>query len=207
MELTILQSLFDVLPPELNYNVTGWLVYDDKESLPEPQAVDSLDAFDDMKLVPYDEMERLPEPDQTVELDVIMDNLRDGANYAFFNNITYKAPKVPTVYTALTAGNLAEDPAVYGEYTHPFVLKRGEIVQIVVNNLDPGRHPFHLHGHHFQVVHRAPEEGGVFVSSDVGEDKMPRVPMRRDTIVVWPNGNIVLRFRADNPGRRYLILL
>jgi iron transport multicopper oxidase len=29
---------------------------------------------------------------------------------------------------------------------------------------------------------------------------MPPVPMRRDTFVVRPNGNIVLRFQANNPG-------
>lgn len=195
------QTLFDVLPPELNYNVTGWLVYDDKKSLPEPQTVDTLDPFDDMKLVPYDNQGKLPEPDRTVELDVIMDNRRDGANYAFFNNITYKAPKVPSLYTALTSGDKATDATIYGEYTHPFVLERGEIVQIVLNNLDSGRHPFHLHGHHFQVLHRAPEDGGVFADSGVEEADLSKVPMRRDTIVVWPNGNLVLRFRADNPGK------
>lgn len=158
-----------------------------------------------MKLVPYDEMGRLPEPDRTVTLDVMMDNLGDGANYAFFNNITYKSPKVPSLYTALSAGKLATDPTVYGEYTHPFVLDKGEVVQIVLNNLDSGRHPFHLHGHHFQALHRAPEEGGVFSTSVTKEDDLPKVPMRRDTMVVWPNGNIVLRFRADNPGKIALI--
>ncbi|KAK0389312.1 hypothetical protein NLU13_2887 [Sarocladium strictum] len=195
-------TLFDVLPPELNYNVTGWLVYDDKKPRPDPQTVDSFDdlVFDDMKLVPYDEMERLPEPDRTVQLDVMMDNLGDGANYAFFNNITYKAPKVPSLYTALSAGELATNPTVYGEYTHPFVLEKGEVVEIVLNNLDSGRHPFHLHGHQFQALYRAPEEGGVFNSSETTENDLPKVPMRRDTMVVWPNGNIVLRFRADNPG-------
>lgn len=195
--------MFDVLPPELNYNVTGWLVYDDKKPRPDPQTVDSFDdlVFDDMKLVPYDEMERLPEPDRTVQLDVMMDNLGDGANYAFFNNITYKAPKVPSLYTALSAGELATNPTVYGEYTHPFVLEKGEVVEIVLNNLDSGRHPFHLHGHQFQALYRAPEEGGVFNSSETTENDLPKVPMRRDTMVVWPNGNIVLRFRADNPGK------
>lgn len=163
--------------------------------------IDSFDPVDDMDLVPYDEQERLPEPDRIVQLDVAMDNLGDGANYAFFNNITYTHPKVPTLMTALSAGDEATDPRVYGEYTHPVVLERGEVVQIVLNNLDPGRHPFHLHGHHFQALYRAPEEGGTFAESGVAERDFPLVPMRRDTLVVWPNGNLVLRFRADNPGK------
>ncbi|SPO03673.1 related to cell surface ferroxidase [Cephalotrichum gorgonifer] len=193
-------TLFDALPPELNYNVTGWLVYDDKKSLPTPAIIDAFDPFDDMNLAPHDEQKLLPPPDRTVQLDVSMDNLGDGANYAFFNNITYKSPKVPSVYTVLSAGEQATDPRIYGEYTHPFVLGKDEIVQIVVNNLDSGRHPFHLHGHHFQAVYRGEESSGTFEDSGVKEEDLPAVPMRRDTLVVWPEGNIVLRFKADNAG-------
>jgi iron transport multicopper oxidase len=121
---------------------------------------------------------------------------------AFFNNITYKAPKVPTLYTALSAGEQATDPRVYGTYTNSFVLERGEIVQIVVNNLDTGRHPFHLHGHHFQAIYRSTEDAGTFEQAGLTEADFPRTPMRRDTLVLYPTGNIVLRFRADNPGKR-----
>lgn len=163
--------------------------------------MDELNPFDDMTLEAYDGMELLPEPDRSVELNVIMDNLGDGANYAFFNNITYTLPKVPTLYTALSAGEMANDPRVYGEYTHPFVLKKNEIVQIVVNNLDTGRHPFHLHGHNFQAIYRSNESAGTFADEGGETDKtFPRVPMRRDTMVIWPEGNMVLRFKANNPG-------
>jgi iron transport multicopper oxidase len=153
-----------------------------------------------MTLVPFDEQELLPAPDTTIELDVIMDNLVDGANYAFFNNITYKRPKVPTLYTALSSGEMATNPMVYGTYTHSFVLEKDQVVQIVVNNLDPGRHPFHLHGHNFQAVYRSEEEAGTFADSNITEADLPKTPMKRDTLVVWPNGNIVLRFKSDNPG-------
>lgn len=120
---------------------------------------------------------------------------------AFFNNITYTAPKVPTLYTALTAGDLASNPTVYGGYTNAFVLEKGQVVQITVNNLDTGRHPFHLHGHHFQAVYRSAEEAGTFADANVSDADFPRIPMRRDTLLLYPKGNIVLRFRADNPGK------
>ncbi|TGJ87255.1 hypothetical protein E0Z10_g1548 [Xylaria hypoxylon] len=193
-------TLFDTLPADLNYNVTGWLTYDDTQSFPEPALVDELDPFDDMTLIPYDNQTLFGEPDKIIELDVIMDNLGDGANYAFFNNISYKAPKVPSLYTALSAGDLATDPSIYGGYTNAFVLERGEIVQIIVNNLDSGRHPFHLHGHNFQALYRSEEEAGTFEDSNVTEADFPATPMRRDTFVLYPDGNIVLRFRADNPA-------
>jgi iron transport multicopper oxidase len=60
--------------------VTGWLTYNDNESFPKPALVDELDPFDDITLVPYDNQTLYGEPDKIIELDVIMDNLRDGAN-------------------------------------------------------------------------------------------------------------------------------
>ncbi|KAJ1323061.1 iron transport multicopper oxidase [Microdochium nivale] len=193
-------SLFDTLPDGLNYNVTAWLTYNDTADFPDPVMVDELKPFDDMTLVPQDSMALLPEPDQTYELNVIMNDLSDGANYAFFNNITYKHPTVPTLYTALTSGANATSPEIYGTYTHPMVLAKDSVVQIVVNNLDSGRHPFHLHGHNFQTVYRSDEDGGTFADAVVDAASFPATPMRRDTVVLYPQGNIVLRFRADNAG-------
>ncbi|KAH7025110.1 ferroxidase [Microdochium trichocladiopsis] len=194
-------SLFDTLPDTLNWNVTAWLTYNDTADFPGPALVDELSPFDDITLVPYDQMELLPEPDQTFELNVIMDDLSDGANYAFFNNITYKHPTVPTLYTALTSGANATSPEIYGTYTHAMVLEKDSIVQIVVNNLDSGRHPFHLHGHNFQALYRSDEEGGTWEDTVAAASvDFPKTPMRRDTFVLYPDGNIVLRFKADNAG-------
>ncbi|KAK2589804.1 hypothetical protein QQS21_012520 [Conoideocrella luteorostrata] len=194
-------TLFDKLPADLNYNSTGWLSYDKSKNYPDAAVVNELNPFDDVTLEAYDGMALLPEPDHNVELNVVMDNLGDGANYAFFNNISYKFPKVPTLYSVLSAGDKADNPAVYGEYTHPFVLKKDEIVQIVVNNLDTGRHPFHLHGHNFQAIYRSNESAGTWEDEGGAAGKtFPKVPMRRDTMVLYPTGNMVLRFKANNPG-------
>ena len=106
-------------------------------------------------------------------------------------------PAVPTLYTALSAGELADNTTVYGVNTNPYVLKHNQIIEIVLNNNDPGRHPFHLHGHNFQTVVRSQEEAGDYV----GNETFPAVPMRRDTVMVRPLGNMVLRFRADNPDK------
>lgn len=51
-----------------------------------------------------------------------------------FNNISYVPQKVPTLYTALTAGEDATNPAVYGEFSHSFVLGHQEVIEIVLNN-------------------------------------------------------------------------
>jgi iron transport multicopper oxidase len=107
---------------------------------------------------------------------------------------------VPTLYTALSAGDLATNSAVYGTYTHPLVLEKDQVVEILINNLDSGKHPFHLHGHEFQVIWRSDDDAGTFADSNVTADAFPAIPMKRDTVVVRPNGNMVLRFKSNNPG-------
>jgi iron transport multicopper oxidase len=119
-----------------------------------------------------------------------------GHANVFQNGISYVRPKVPTLYTALTTGDVATNSEVYGRDTHPFVLDKGQVIDIVLNNNDPGKHPFHLHGHTFQLIARSQDDKG-FYAANVS---FPQTPMRRDTVLVRPNGNMVLRFRADNPG-------
>jgi iron transport multicopper oxidase len=116
-----------------------------------------------------------------------------------FNDETYVVPKVPTIYSAMTLGKDALNPAVYGVNSNAYMLEKGQIVDIVLNNNDPGKHPFHLHGHNFQVIYRSPEEAGLYVNN-ITEDQYPAIPMRRDVILVRPSGNFVIRFVADNPG-------
>ncbi len=104
--------------------------------------------------------------------------------------------KVPSLFTAMTVGADAENPKVYGKNGNAFVVKGGQLVEIVINNFDTGGHPLHLHGHAAQLVARAP---GVY-GYDGDTSKMPRIPMRRDTWIVAAAGYTVLRFIADNPG-------
>lgn len=61
--------------------MTGWLVYDSNKPLPAPAVLyEPFEPFDDMNLVPWDNQTIWGEPHQSVSLDVIMDNLGDGAN-------------------------------------------------------------------------------------------------------------------------------
>src|SRR2546429_2673001 len=115
----------------------------------------------------------------------------------YFNNITYIFPKVPTLYTVLTVGKDAVNPVVYGIDVNPFVFRQGEIIEIVVNNGDTGGHPFHLHGHQFQVLARSDENQQPWDGHDTG---LQQVPVRRDTMMVKRGGYMVLRFKANNLG-------
>lgn len=212
-------TMFDTVPPDLNPNVTGWLVYDVRRPLPTPallpggafDADGPLFLDDAAALVPHDNMPLLGDPDVSVELNVNMQTRRDGANYAFFNNITYRRPTVPTLYTVLSANVTnatgeggPDDARIYGTYTQTTVIPRKDlIVQLVVNNLDVGRHPFHLHGHNFQIAYRSAANAGTFdptANASLLTSSKASTPIRRDTLLIYPSGFAVLRFRADNPG-------
>ncbi|KAL5394599.1 hypothetical protein PMIN06_000544 [Paraphaeosphaeria minitans] len=192
------EELFDEIPDDLNANATGWLVLDSAKELPAPIEIDAFEALDDMSLRPLDSLAALQKVDKTITLDMKMDNLGDGVNYAFFNNSTYVEPRVPTLYTVMSSGEYSSNPIVYGSHTNSFVLHGNQTVEIVLNNNDDGKHPFHLHGHAFQVIARSEEDAGSY--SHVDATNVPAVPMRRDTLLVQPNGYAVLRFRSNNPG-------
>lgn len=73
-------DLFDTIPASLDYNVTGWLVYDESAENPAMPEIAAFDPYDDFDLVPTDGMGALGTPDYTITLDLTMNNLEDGAN-------------------------------------------------------------------------------------------------------------------------------
>ncbi|KAJ5665202.1 Multicopper oxidase type 2 [Penicillium maclennaniae] len=187
------------IPAGYNPNATAWLVYDDAKPLPPPPVIYDLtpDRFiDDVSLVPLDK-EPLLEP---VQHQIIIDTYSteiDGIKRFTVNNKTYIPQKVPTLYTANTIGaEFSSNPEVYGQ-VNPFVVKYGEIVEIVINNHHNNLHPWHLHGHQFQVLQRTEVDGGYFTGL---YKNVSHTPIRRDTIMVQNHGHVVMRFRADNPG-------
>lgn len=195
-------DMLDVIPSDLLLNSTNYIVYDELAPLPEEYYVDELDFFDDFYLKPVSKEPLMDDADHVITIDVAMDNLGNGVNYAFFNNITYVTPKVPIVSTVLSAGELATNSFIYGN-VNAFVLQKDDIIDIRLNNFDTGKHPFHLHGHVFQVIERAP--GVPDTESPVPFDpenhaEYPEYPMIRDTVYVNPQSYVVMRFKADNPG-------
>lgn len=211
------ESMLDVVPPDLQLQWTHQVAYNREYSWPESIDLGDLEnAAEEFYLQPLDNRELYDDYDVQITFDVRMKNLGDGVKYAFFNNISYVDPKVPTLTTALTSGKLANDPRIYGDNINAYVFEKDEIVEIVLNNYDTGKHPFHLHGHNFQLVQKSPafHEDENFPEED--QDKMtvpynesaplmdfPSHPVTRDTVLLEPNGHLVLRFKANNPGIWY----
>jgi iron transport multicopper oxidase len=183
------------LNPTWPLNFTGHLVMDAAQPL-KTFTVDQWRPNDDSHLKPLKNVDILPEPNKVLKLDFTF--CRDANNYtrACFNGQTYIPQKTPTLYTAATVGEHNTNPAVYGQVL-PFIANYGDVVDIVVNNIDAAIHPFHLHGHHFQVLERPHSNAGVWQGRSHGYNRQP--PMR-DVVHIMANSYAVLRFKATNPG-------
>ncbi|KAG7134218.1 Multicopper oxidase PfmaD like protein [Verticillium longisporum] len=139
----------------------------------------------------------LPSPDQTIVIDFTTCFDSNGIPRSCINQKPYIEQKVPTLYTAVTTGDFNTDPAVYGQ-VNPFIVSAGSIVDIVVNNHDVAIHPFHLHGHHFQILRRPSSGTGDWPGAN--RARLNNNPPYRDTVSVMGNSHAVLRYKADNPG-------
>ncbi|GAB7339909.1 hypothetical protein MBLNU457_6435t2 [Dothideomycetes sp. NU457] len=200
MDVNMLFINKGIIPPPSNYNpnATAWLVYNDSAPLPDPPVFYSLgnaDFYDDVNYVPLDKQPLLEPVDHRIILNMDAANI-SGISRFVMNNISYIGAKVPSLYTGLSVpDNLVSDPIVYGD-VNPFIFAHNSIVEVVINNLNTNLHPFHLHGHQFQILQRTDPKTGVWP----GYTNTSSTPARRDTVMLQDEAYAVIRFRADNPG-------
>ncbi|KAF9333152.1 ferroxidase fet3 [Podila minutissima] len=166
--------MFDSVPAGLQLNVTGMIVYSDSAPLA-PEETSEWPDFEDATITAITPKPTTA-PNTQYVLNAAFSVLDDYINKAAFNDITYMMPK------------------------HPLILAHNDMIEIVINNQDAGNHPFHLHGHVFQVVGRGdgvydPASGPYPFHFNTTEN-----PLRRDTVLVRSEQNLAIRFKADNPG-------
>ncbi|KAF8521677.1 laccase [Gautieria morchelliformis] len=104
------------------------------------------------------------------------------------NDIQYKSPSVPTLLNILSSGSSGPQ---FTPSEHTLTIQPNAVIEIILFTLLGGAgHPFHLHGHAFDVVQ----------SSSGGPNYIN--PPRRD--VVASSGTtdkpVRIRFRTDNAG-------
>lgn len=183
-------SLLGVVEPDLQLNHTSWLEYN--STTDHPQAVMTISDFsyltpvDDLALIPHDRTPLFQDPDMVIKVTIIIDNLTNGARYTFFNNTYYTKPKMPILYSVLSSGDLATNPTAYGGYTHPMVLEHNQVVEIVLNNGDTCSHPFHPHGHNFQVINRYPSYADGFFNYADSDDPDTYGPANHSSFPAYP---------------------
>lgn len=190
-------DMFDssVTPAGQQATCTGWLVYNPSLALPDPFVLQA-QPWNDLVLVPRDQAPLWDSNNvQYVYVTVDFAQNDQGSTRAMVNGLTYLSQKVPTLYTALTApAQYLSNPTIYGQI-NPFILPFSAVIELSISNHDGRAHPFHLHGHQFQVLSRA-ANGDLFP----GLDSPAAAPLRRDTLVVYPGTGATVRFVTDNPG-------
>ncbi|KAK9475885.1 Cupredoxin [Lipomyces japonicus] len=139
---------------------------------------------------------------------------------AYINGTTWYSPDVSILYQALQMFQLATDfeldnnnvttlmttsgvlpLGVFSGDQNQYIInvnKENSVIDILINNLDDGSHPFHLHGYKFWVLGSGLgnfdyKQYGSVVSNATN-------PMKRDTLQVVSYGWALIRFVADNPG-------
>jgi len=183
-------------PVSWPHNHTGYLVMDSTADLTAVDVVSSWSPVDDSHFNAYDGAAPIGPYTNSIVLDFDFCFDKNGIPRACFNGQPNIPQKVPALYTAATTGDSNSDPAIYGKI-NPFVLGYNDIVQVVINNNDAAIHPFHLHGHQFQVLDRPKSGTGKWPGRDVN---YAATPARKDVVQVNANSYVVLRFKADNPG-------
>ncbi|OBT61914.1 hypothetical protein VE03_08199 [Pseudogymnoascus sp. 23342-1-I1] len=104
----------------------------------------------------------------------------------FFNETTWKSPKIPTINQAVHGMRNASTAHLFAADGLVVSVTNGKVVDILIQNLDDGAHPFHLHGHEFWVMAQSPVP--------------PTTDYFPDTLTIGPFGYALLRFEADHEG-------
>ncbi|KAI0321789.1 laccase 6 [Amylostereum chailletii] len=110
-------------------------------------------------------------------------------NPPFFdiNNVSYVSPTVPVLLQILSG---AKDPADFFPSENLFVLPPNKLIEVSIPGT--GAHPFHLHGHTFDIVRVSNSNVTNLIN-----------PPRRDVVPI-NGGNTTFRFFSGNPGAWFL---
>jgi iron transport multicopper oxidase len=109
------------------------------------------------------------------------------------NNASFTPPSVPVLLQILSGARQASELLPNGSV---FTLPPNKVIELSIppGTAPGGPHPFHLHGHAFDVVRSAGSSSYNYAN-----------PVRRDVVSTGITGdNVTIRFVTDNPGPWFL---
>ncbi|KAF5367142.1 hypothetical protein D9758_003875 [Tetrapyrgos nigripes] len=121
--------------------------------------------------------------------DVAFNLVISQPNLPFFdiNGISYISPTVPVLLQILSG---AAAPTDFLPSEQVLLIQPNQTIEVSIPG--GGAHPFHLHGHNFDIVQTATQTSKNYVN-----------PPRRDVVPIL-GGNTTFRFQSDNPGAWFL---
>ncbi|TCD62838.1 hypothetical protein EIP91_006351 [Steccherinum ochraceum] len=160
--------------------------------------VNNLNDMDTARLVPAVN-DTPPARTRLYPATVALENTVDGRFLAFFNRTSWEPLQGTSTFLSVRNAGLAGSmyAPVGSSLQSPDQLLLTEdsiqVVDLLVNNLDDGDHPFHLHGHRPYIMGSG---RGRYIGQGLNEVN----PLRRDTVLIPAYSWTVLRFVTDNPG-------
>jgi hypothetical protein len=152
-------------------------------------------AADETKFVPAD-VQAAPDASATVVYTFSIQKTAAGVWRTFFNDTAWVPPAAGA--SALFSGT-ARGVAQSGAFAAPdgtqmSVFASAAVVDVVLENLDDGDHPFHLHGHKFWIMARGAGRQWEAAGRNATN------PLRRDTLLVPAYTYAILRVQLDHAG-------
>ncbi|KAI0261865.1 multicopper oxidase 2A [Gloeopeniophorella convolvens] len=204
MRATVQSDMFTYDQPGQNNDIRGVIRYSDgaKNGLPgDPASADpgpgvaGLNDVDGTTALAPLEPSPAPNATRSVPVSFSFQNTDDGRFLAFMNGTSWEplagstllaVRNAPTTYVPEGAALGAGDQLLVTEDSV-------RVLDVRVDNLDDGDHPFHLHGHRPWIM-------GSGAGRYIGQALNATAPLRRDTILIPAYSWTVLRFVTDNPG-------
>ncbi|XP_076289574.1 uncharacterized protein LOC143213521 [Lasioglossum baleicum] len=138
---------------------------------------------------------------------------------SMFNDISFETPSSPLIsdfrsYRTVCKQNELSTCHQPCTCTQVIPAKYGAVVELVIydsNQLEGLYHPFHLHGHSFQVFGLGTlKTTGNITRAEMGQvlqdhrrrlkEGLYKNPPSKDTVKIPQGGFAIIRFKADNPG-------
>ncbi|KZT04954.1 multicopper oxidase [Laetiporus sulphureus 93-53] len=138
-----------------------------------------------------------PEPTFSTYFTISMQYPEGGDYYsrylAFINNTSWEPLNTTSSLFAHLGNSTSDGSADFSGSQLITTVNEIATVEMIIDNLDDGDHPFHLHGYKFWIM--ASGDGRY-----EGQSVNNTAPMDRDTVVIPAYSWMILRFVADNPG-------
>lgn len=137
--------------------------------------------------------------EKTIKLNIEFFADKDNINRGHINGITHRPEMQNPVLLRTIKGSSTFEPT-----ENVYSLPSGNAVQFFITNKDEGEHPFHMHGHDFQIIASSKEkvdwDNSPVTYADVKKLPVVKNPIRRDTLTVPASGWVLIRFEINNPG-------
>ncbi|KAJ3768502.1 multicopper oxidase-domain-containing protein [Lentinula raphanica] len=175
--------------------------------LPDTRGWSMLNAderLDPLSLQPLDESARILPPANDVVMMYVTTMIRTATGnkpFGYVNQTTWKPNLVNPVLARTDVVSSSKELIVPVANSNKSSSLTPLVLDIIVNNLEDGPHPFHLHGHHFWPLYTYEAAMG---AGSYKWDRPPTLPTTapalRDTFVVPAKGHAIFRVRFDTPG-------